>query len=182
MSGDARLRRCLVLGSAACLWADIEAALSVGEYDAVIAAKQAGIVWPGELYGWVSLHPDWMMDYRKQRRDHGYPEPCEVVANQMMPGIDRAIEYKWPGQTRSGASGGVAIKYAIDEGFERIVACGIPMSAEIGRIDGRPRWTSASTYQGPFRAALPFMKDKVRSVSGWTRKELGAPTPEWLNS
>lgn len=174
------MRSCLVLGSANCLWDDVNAALDLGKFDAVIAAKQAGIVWPGELYAWISLHPDWMPGYIKERAEKGYPPAREVVANKLMRGIDREFDYLWPGCNRSTASGGTAVKYALEEGFERVVMCGIPMSREHGRIDGRETWDSATTYQIPFRVAMQHMGDKVRSMSGWTREQLGPPTVEWL--
>jgi hypothetical protein len=28
---------------------------------------------------------------------------------------------------------------------------------------------------------MPHIKDKVRSMSGWTKELLGEPPPEWLN-
>jgi hypothetical protein len=46
----------LVLGGAACVWDDVEAALYLGEFDGVIGANHIGIVWPGVMDGWVSLH------------------------------------------------------------------------------------------------------------------------------
>jgi hypothetical protein len=176
------MRRCLVLGSASCLWLDVDAALSVGEYDAVIAVKRTGIVWPGPLYSWVSLHPDWMVDYAAQRAERGHPPAREIVAHEMRPGIDRVANHKWPEQTtRSGASGMFGVKVAIEDGFDRIVICGMPMSQQIGRIDGRRTWHSARTYQPAVLQAVHHMKDKVRSVSGWTMELLGYPSAEWLN-
>ncbi|WP_045368402.1 hypothetical protein [Methyloceanibacter caenitepidi] len=174
------LRRCLVLGSAQCLWDDIEAALQVGEYDAVIAAKQAGIVWPGELYAWVTLHPEWMDDYRAERSAHGYPVAQRIVAHEKGKGVDVVVAHRWPGASRCPSSGGVAVKYALEDGFGKIVMCGIPMDMRMGRIDGREGWPSAQRYLRRFEEALPYMQDKVRSMSGRTKDLLGPPTPEWL--
>lgn len=175
------MRRCLVLGAASCLWDDVEAALKVGEYDAVIAAKLGGVAWPGELHAWVTLHPDWMPDYRSRRKARGYPEPREVVAHKPGPGIDRIAESRWPEQKyRSGASGMFAAKVALDDGFDRVVLCGIPMDQQVGRIDGRKTWPAANTYRQAVTLALPRLKGKVRSMSGWTREVLGAPDADWL--
>ncbi len=177
------MRTCLVLGSATCLEEDVRAATKLGQFDAVIAAKQAGIWWPGELYGWVSLHPEFMKNYVAERRANGYPDAREVVANAMAPGVDRVIEYKWPEQlNRSGSSGGVAAKYAIEEGFTKVVLCGIPMVQSMGRIDGREYWASAKTYQVPFEASAHRLQGIVKSMSGWARQLLGEPTAEWLKS
>lgn len=174
------MRRCLVLGAAMCLWEDIEAALNLGEYDAVIAAKLAGVAWPGELHAWYSLHSEWMPDFRQRRQARGYPAAREVVCNTKGPGVDRVLEPKWAGQVRSGASGMYAVRGAILDGFDRIVCAGIPMLQQVGRIDGREGWASAGTYQTPVLQARHHMADKVRSVSGWTAEQFGRPTPEWL--
>src|SRR5690606_4294629 len=118
-----------------------------------IAAKQAGLVWPGELYSWVSLHPDWMMDYAAERRANGYPDAREIVSHEKRPGITRVVNHRWPEQAggRSGASGMFAVKVAIEAGFERVVLAGIPMEPHIDRIDGRKRWYSARRYQEGIR-------------------------------
>lgn len=175
------MRRCLVLGSAACLWDDIEVALRAGEYDAVIAAKLAGVAWPGALHSWVSLHPEWMADYRQRREARGYPAPREVVANRDGPGVDRVVDPKWPEQReRSGASGMFAVKVALEAGFDRVVLAGIPMSSQVGRIDGRKAWPSANTYRAAVLLAKHHMLGKVRSASGWTAEIFGKPDPAWL--
>lgn len=174
------MRRCLVLGAAACLWEDIEAALKIGEYDAVIAAKLAGVAWPGELWGWYSLHSEWVGDFRQRRQARGYPPAREVVSNTKAPGVDRVVDPKWPGQVRSGASGMFAARGAILDGFDRIVLAGVPMLQQVGRIDGREAWPSAGTYQGPVLQAKHHMAAKVRSVSGWTAEVFGRPEPGWL--
>lgn len=175
------MRKCLVLGAAACLWEDIDKALSIGGYDAVIAAKLAGIAWPGELHSWVTLHPEWMAGYRKRRADKGYPEPRETVGNGPGKGVDRVADARWPEQrNRSGSSGMFAAKVALDEGFERIVLCGIPMTQQVGRIDGRDGWPAAKTYRAAVLRSKHRLIGKVRSVSGWTEELLGSPDPEWL--
>ncbi|BAQ18321.1 hypothetical protein GL4_2888 [Methyloceanibacter caenitepidi] len=74
----------------------------------------------------------------------------------------------------------MAVKYALEDGFGKIVMCGIPMDMRMGRIDGREGWPSAQRYLRRFEEALPYMQDKVRSMSGRTKDLLGPPTPEWL--
>lgn len=175
------MRSCLVLGSAMCLWEDVEAALRVGEYDAVLAVKLAGIAWPGELYSWVTLHPEWMHDYLKRRKARGYPAPREVVAEKKAYGVTRIASARWPEQkVRSGASGFFGVKVALDDGFDRVVLCGIPMEQQIGRIDGRDGWPAANTYRPAVLAVKDRIKDRVRSMSGWTAEQFGKPDPAWL--
>lgn len=174
-------RPCLVLGSAQCLWDDVSAALDLGEYEAVYAAKHAGIYWPGRLDVWITFHPEWAVSFREQRRFLRYPEPGEVVAHEQRPGVDRVVRsYLIPGMHNSGASGFFAVQQALEAGYDRLVLCGIPMTREHGRIDGRKIWDSAVTYQTRVRPILGQIRDRVRSMSGWTQRELGAPTTEWL--
>lgn len=177
------LRTCLVLGSAPCLWDDVERAQALHRFDAVIAAKQAGIYWPGELYSWVTLHPDWMPDYIAQREANGYPPAREIVAHKKRSIVEKEFHYRWPGAHDTAASGMSAAKYAVcDCGFIRVVLCGIPM--EVGpRIDGEGKWNEGMVQK--YRAAMvPVLDDVrkyVRSMSGWTREVLGEPTVEWLD-
>ena len=175
---------CLVLGSAKCLWKDIEAFKALGTYDAVIAVKQAGVYWPGPLRAWVTLHPVQTEYHIKERRAAGYPDADEVVAHIKKGStcVDREFDYLWPGMPRSGASGIAGAKYAIhDLGFDRAVLCGIPMVAQ-SRIDNGGHWTDEKTenYRNGVRPVVDDMKRFVRSMSGWTREVLGAPTAEWL--
>src|SRR5690606_12413746 len=41
--------RCLILGYGPTIWADLDRALDVGEYAAVIASPEAAEHWPGEV-------------------------------------------------------------------------------------------------------------------------------------
>lgn len=176
-----RIKSCLVLGSATTLWDDIEKATNLGEYDAVYAAKHAGIYWPGKLDVWATFHPDWMEDFKKQRAAQGYSPALETVSHLPNPQITRVVkDYLLPGMPNSGASGFFAVALALKDGYNRVVLCGIPMTRNTGRIDGRVVWESAVTYQTRVLPALSGIKDRVRSMSGWTREKLGSPTSEWL--
>jgi len=43
-------------------------------------------------------------------------------------------------------------------------------------------WLQRDSFMRGFMDCLPHFKDKVRSMSGWTQEQLGAPTGEWLAS
>lgn len=86
-----------------------------------------------------------------------------------------------PMQKDVGSSGHFALKVALqDLGFDKAVLCGIPMNAE-GRHFFNPRpWKVAHAYQQAWVDTLPLIKDRVRSMSGWTAELLGKPDAEWL--
>lgn len=178
-------RRFLALGSATTLWSDIDAALELGEFDGVVAANEAGVVWAGELTSWVSLHPDEMPARIARREAKGYSkcnEICSHFTKDTKAAITMQIEYMLPQQKTSGSSGLFAVKRCLDLGATHIVCCGIPLERELGRLDGKERWPSASIFQRAWKNVLPQIAPKVRSNSGWTRNLLGAPTAEWFNS
>lgn len=174
-------KRCLILGSANCLAADIKAALDLSEFDGVVACKGAGLYWKGELDAWVSLHPDRMAKETEERRARGYPPAMRTYGHRKAEGCSHVLEYKFEGQTTSGSSGLYACKVALSLGFDRLVLCGIPLDREEGRIDGKDRWNGSRAFKDGFKEALPALAGRARSMSGWTRLLLGAPTLEWLD-
>lgn len=62
-----------------------------------------------------------------------------------------------------------AIQVGIHKGYEKIVLVDCPLD------DYEP-------YQAGFKQAYESLKDKVRSMSGFTKDLFGEPTDEWLNA
>ena len=179
------VKRCLVLGSANSVWADIERATNICEFHGVVASKEIGVHWKGHLDGWVSLHPERMQKDRDLREANGYP-PAEVhFGHQFKPdakGIDVWYNYKFEGQLRSASSGIFALKVALEYfHFDQAVLCGIPLQRDQGRIDGKPNWNGGSTFHKGFEEAMPAFKDRVRSMGGWTALRVGQLTSAWAN-
>lgn len=176
-------KRCLILGSAHCLWDDVERAQRLGTFDGVVAAKGAGIHWKGPLDAWVSLHPERFVNDIATREGLGYPAANRTYGYKPGVGYSHWTNYKFESQRRSGSSGLFACKVAIDLGFDRLVLCGIPLDKEQGRIDDqKDRWSGASSFKQGFQEAMPHLRDTARSMSGWTQMQLGEPTPDWFNS
>lgn len=156
--------------------------LQVHDFDAVAATNRAGVDWPGRLDYWVTLHPakcpDWpgMADALRHRLQAGRNRP-ETWAHRGGPGIDKTIQ-DWGGST-----GLLAVKVLLQEGFDRIVLAGMPLSAE-GAHYYQPEkpWNSARSFQRGWQRHLADIQPFVRSTSGWTRELLGDPTIEWLES
>jgi hypothetical protein len=178
------MRKALVLGSALCLWKDIEAALDLSEFDGVVAAKGAGLRYPGVIDSWVSLHPDFFLKDVPLRLRLGYPAALELVGHEgcNTQGVDGLIKlpYKFEGQRHSGSSGLFAIKRSFELGFDKVVLCGMPIDREAGKLDRGPVWQGSMNFRKGFEEALPHLRDRVRSMGGWTKGLLGAPSAEWL--
>lgn len=179
---NAMVKRALVMGSARCLRADLEGALSLAEFECVIACKGAGLEWQGRLDAWVTLHPDRFARELAQRRGRGWALPDRTYAHADAPGVSHTLTYRWPDQKTSGSSGLFALRIAIEEyGCDRIVLCGIPLDKEYGRLDLPGAWRGATAFKQGWEQALHRIKDKTRSMSGWTKQLLGEPTAQWLH-
>lgn len=184
------LKRFLALGAGVSLFRDIDAALELSEFEGVVAANEAGVAWSGQLDSWVSLHPDQLARRIERRERNGYPPAKEVVGylpeHRLSPektykGVTVYVPYKFPGQRQSGSSGLFAVKRALDLGATHVVCCGIPLDTDFGRIDGQASWPNDRIFRSGWEQASRAMSGRVRSMSGWTRRLLGAPTSEWLN-
>lgn len=183
------MRKALVLGGGACVWADMEAALDLGEFQAVITCNDVTAAYPGRIDACVSLHcaqwPAWL-DERERR---GFERPLTVFGHNEARGglrtdrVDVFTEYRFPGQDRSGSSGLFALKVAlIDLGYDRAILCGVPMD-EAGRHTNDPRpWRAATTYRAGWVQSLPAIANRARSMGGWTADLLGRPDAAWLAS
>lgn len=171
-----------MLGGAACVWNDAAAALDLFAPDLVVAANDIGARWVGLIDAWVTLHPEKMERWRAARERRGLPPAREHIGHFGRfedPGIDRRIDHLWPGTT-SGSSGLFAAKVALELGADRVVLAGVPLTVDGAHFfDPRP-WTDRAGFVRGWQTALPHIKDRVRSLSGWTRELLGAPTPAWL--
>lgn len=137
--------------------------------------------------------------YEAERAALGLPGGYEIVAPlDGMVGrhagkgknIKRKTDYRFPGMNASASSGIFAAKVAIDDGFERIVLAGIPMTKEAGHflpktknVNGEIRstiWNQRQNFMPGFEIAKKFLIGKVRSMSGYTAQVLGTPDRAWL--
>ncbi len=83
----------------------------------------------------------------------------------------------------SGGSGIFGAKVMMDDGY-RVILAGIPMNDDPHFLhhetwkDGN--WKGVGSFLPGFEKATPHMLGKAKSMSGFTKQKLGAPTPEWL--
>ena len=179
----------LVLGGAACVWSDAEAALALADFSAVLACNTVGISWPGELDAWVSLHAPELGLWSAQRELRGLPPAKRLVGPISAEGATHGpalrltgyFESKLPGQTYSGSSSLFAVKVGLDMGFDRMVLAGCPMDDDASHIrDTSKPWKGAAAHRRGWLQVLPQLQGRVRSLSGWTRTMLGAPDAAWI--
>lgn len=177
------MKTCLVLGGASCLQADVTAAMGLGPFAGTVACNDSGTWWPGQLDGWVSLHSGKLTAWARQRAKQGFT-PASRLAGHLNETSRRPeleyVDHRFPGQIHVGSSGLFAVKFALlDLGFDRAVCCGLPMDEQCHFFRDAP-WTGAKSHRRGWQEALPAIKDKVRSLSGWTADLLGCPSAEWI--
>lgn len=167
------MRTALCLGGAASLHDDI-AALPIA-FDGVVACNNAGIIWPGNLDAWVSLHPDKLSSWAERRHAAGHPPPARLVGHEAAAVVTHVSHFNFRGCAGSGSSGLFAVKVALEDlGFDRAVLCGIP-------LDGRahffavPRWKDFKSFRSAWCELPSAITCRIRSMSGWTRDLLGSP-------
>lgn len=179
------MKTALVLGGASCLWDDIRA--YTGPVDGCVACNDAGAEWPGDLDGWVSLHPQYFTRKGWLEKRQG-PPPKRIFAHTAAgtktvqlgryPAEIEFTDYAFPGEHRSGSSGLFAAKVAlVDLGFDRAVLCGIPLDKRPHFFDGDD-WKAAEGFRSAWLNIPGNYRDRMRSMSGWTRTLLGSPEIE----
>jgi hypothetical protein len=185
--------RALILGGAASVWADEAAARALGTFDATFAVNDIGAVYPGTVDVWASLHSAKFPAWVAEREANGHARALFYATNiddlrepgryfQSADGFmfDYATERCWPGTKYGGTSSLFAVKLALELGFDRIVLAGVPMCNTVPHFNHGKDWSVVHAYIPAWVNALPRLRDTTRSMSGWTRKVLGAPTAEFL--
>lgn len=182
--------RALVVGGANGFGNDVRAALELFEPDVVYVCNDMGVSYQSFDY-WVTLHPEKMAKWKKERAQLVTGEHPPTVGplwkevgtepKKFAHTMDRQASYRWhDGQRSSGSTGLFAAKVALDDGCTHVVLAGVPMSAKAGHHFRRGHWKDCDAFLPMWRESLPYIRDRVRSMSGWTLELLGRPTPTWL--
>lgn len=170
-----------VLGGATRGREELEHLRTLAHVDAVFGVNDAGAEYPDELAAFVTLHPEkldaWLAIRTNVDKLH---KPCEVIAHETHPRVTRVVDYRWPGMIGSGSSGLFAVKIAL-ESFDRVVLCGVPMDIMRAHYFSPAPWFEVDSFWPAWQIALPFIRDRVRSMSGHTAQLLGMPTREFLS-
>jgi len=164
----------LVLGSAACVWDDVRAALALAAPDLVIAVNDMIPRWPAALDCAAVLHPAKLPGWLAARQNAGLPPPGQVWCHKHAPGVTHATQ-DW-----RGSSGLLALKVALYERkCDGAILAGVPLDVS-PHVDSVEPWKDAHTFYPGWTTYLQRIKTRARSMSGWTQLRLGAPTAEWL--
>ena len=168
-------KRLLIIGSAPCVYADIERAQVFGDFDVMAIGIDALDKYSGAFAFVASNHQEDIMPIHAvmlQRSEAcGYNGPYLMIAPEHWRGVQIVEPYRPP----SGSSAITGAFAAIRLGYEKIILCGCPLTGNAPEGNPyeafRPGW---ETHRAVFDGI-------VKSMSGWTRDLLGAPTEEWLN-
>lgn len=166
----------IVLGGAVGVWGELEVALTLDPSSKIIATNDAGVHCPRNIDAWATLHPEKFHDWQKTRCEYGRNTDYKSFSIDLTHPWEK-VKDKW-----AGSSGLFAAQIALEHlGATGVILCGCPMT-ETGRhfFDKNNAWSDAEVYRKGFQAALPVIREKVRSMSGWTQELLGAPSTHWL--
>lgn len=132
-------------------------------------------VYPEECRA-VTLHPEKILGWLKERATAGCPAPVEVWghhAARAKPGFTHYTA-DW-----RGSSGLLATKIALELGFRKAILCGVPMTGANHYVRRKP-WSAHVVFRPAWLNQKRRLLPHVRSLSGWTAELLGVPTAEFL--
>ena len=172
----------LIIGGAEKVYEDIAAAKELFNPDLYIAVNDMGM-YIEDLDHWATMHPEKLYAWLRFRRVRkSYKDPMLWTAVHKKEHFNRTDLFPLNQvQSKGGGSGLLAAELAIHLGHKGVL-CGIPMSAEAGHIVRKQVWKDCGRYVRGWIIATPKIKDHIRSMSGWTQQQYGAPTKEWLES
>jgi hypothetical protein len=175
----------LILGGAQCVWDDAYKFQVMVEFcdeqiGAVIAVNDIGMHWQGPLHFWCSLHPEKMQDWEDGRARNGLSSGYVTISHKNSQKKDGWKPKKIMRADLGGSSGLLAWRVARDiVKADRIVLAGVPMDSSGHFFDPKP-WVHYNSHRHAWSSRYKLLKPITRSMSGWTAKNLGVPTPEWL--
>lgn len=180
------MTRALVIGRAAGVWDDVKAAhelIAPARFDVVVAVNVSGCDYPGEINHWVTFHVASLDKWVQRRLDKGFPLDYDFWTSPSQKHLQKRTIHPLNFIDIEGGSSGflatfVALKFA-----QRVVLAGIPMVQEMGQYDTNKEWLEAKHYRAAWQVKIDkgvLSGTNVRSLSGWTMEQFGAPTPEWL--
>jgi hypothetical protein len=164
----------VIVGSAPCTIADLRAVKGI-DADYLAVGLDAADKWLGRYEYFASYEPFDIPRFFKRRRLLGgnmdiityshepYYEDVVYVFRELTPPEPEKMGY-------SGSSALLAVKVGLRLGYRKIIVCGCPLD------EGK-----YIKYQRGWLLCADMIRDTVRSMSGWTKELLGAPTAEWIN-
>jgi len=179
----------IILGSAPCVGSDIASAAlllptpcpsvipaeaGIQAFDFMLIGLDAVDKYTGRAKYFATYHPAEINASIERRAKAGGNIDFIIVSHQQANGLVKIIIplHGVP----SGSSALLGVHAGIQEGYKKIIVCGCPLTGKNDKGNGY------EIFRAGWTAKLSEIKDKTRSMSGWTQELLGAPTEEWLNS
>lgn len=175
--------RAVVFGRAAGVWDELVQARKLCNFDIVIGVGHAVCDYPGKVDHWVSFHTELLKPFWvRTRHERGYPDVPNFWTTLHGGRARSTLTNIQTVDVNGGSSGLIAAMVAVGPlNADKVVLCGIPMQVS-AQYDNTTPWREADKHQAAWRAYLPQLAGRVKSMSGWTQELLGAPTKEWLNA
>ena len=149
------------------------------EPDFYVATNHAGLRYE-HIQAWATCHDEHIWRWAGERVGLGWRLPEIWLTDEQAS--------RWAGNMAvhgaeywEGSSGALGVSTAIAKGASKIVLCGIPLTNGPHFYKGDD-FTWEAHYRRQWTTKLPALRDKVRSMSGWTAEQLGMPDKEWLES
>lgn len=174
----------LVVGGAASVWEEVTAAQSlvrsVGGNCKYFVCNDMIERFSKECVT-CTLHVDKLPSWIANRATHKMCSPLDVWICSKEKDKPAAMFATRITDDWGGSCGLFATKIAIQEySFSKVILCGVPMTIK-GRhfVRGQP-WGDQLTFVNRWTPHLPYLRNHVRSLSGFTRDWLGHPDRDWL--
>jgi SAM-dependent methyltransferase len=170
----------IVVGGGKDVWTELETAKQLcrdsGREWKLFVVNDAIMHLADEVDYFVTLHPVKVGAWLAEREKRGYSRPREVWAHEKPAHsqVDRIINKS------RGSSGLVAVHVARYLEYDRVILCGVPMDMNSDHFIRKKKWAAAETFKSGWHEHMSELKLHVRSMSGWTKQQLGVPTQEWL--
>lgn len=171
----------IIVGGAPSVDGEVGKALSLcwqSETEPVFFVTNDKITTFGQIDHAVTLHPSKLPGWLQDRAENGLSYPGAIWAFRLFdeyPQVTNATGH-W-----QGSSGLFAIKIARELGFERIILCGVPMTASAGHFLRHEEWKQCTGLRQRWIPHIRELKPYVRSWSGWTGQIFGSPDEkDWL--
>lgn len=141
--------------------------------------------WQGRIDVIATLHGEKINEWFKQS---GRKPTKEIKAFYHRPpkpddeqNFFQKLERKEVKERWKGSSGLFAVQIAIDHlKKEKIILAGVPMDQRPNYFRDEEFWRKWYAYQKNWVTSFKVIKGKTKSLSGWTKEQLGFPTKEFI--
>ncbi|OIO03164.1 MAG: hypothetical protein AUJ49_05015 [Desulfovibrionaceae bacterium CG1_02_65_16] len=127
-----------------------------------MAVNRAGFKVSHNIRWWATYHPEafYHESWDKRRKQMGGNTNFTVVTHHRHVGIERAGNpcIQFPGPSRTGSSGLLAVLFGIRQGYLQIILAGVPLDHPDYR-----------TFQDGWNVQKAALRGRVSSLSGWTK-------------